>query len=310
MLITKWNLCNVVYNLDTSDQFTFDINVTDEEGNTVNLLSDSVFRTKVYSKYTSFSLPAPKFYDTVAEQWRHITTDIDEAGSMLKAIYTDWANDRKEGFYQLYKALRADYNPISNYDKHSTITTEYTGTETNTNTPTGSEKTTIDFSGTEKTINTPSGTETTTTTKSGSEESSLVKGAHLDTDEASKTTYDSDTYLGTDKNTHDIPETTDTDTLSFTDREDATTLSFDQRKDETEKSFTNRKDTTELTFTDRETTDTKSFDERKDTVTEETYGNIGTMTSQMMIESQFPLQAKDKLMDMIVSQFIHENCII
>lgn len=310
MLITKWNLCNVVYNLDTSDQFTFDINVTDEEGNTVNLLSDSVFRTKVYTKYTSFSLPTPKFYDTVAEQWRHITTDIDEAGSMLKSIYTDWVNDRKDGFYQLYKALRADYNPISNYDKHSTITTEYTGTETNTNTPTGSEKTTTDYAGTEKTTNTPSGTETTTTTKSGSEESSLVKGAHLDTDEASKTTYDSDTYLGTDKNTHDIPETTDTDTLSFTDREDATTLSFDQRKDETEKSFTNRKDTTELTFTDRETTDTKSFDERKDTVTEETYGNIGVTTSQQMIESQFPVQAKDKLMDMIVSQFIHENCII
>lgn len=310
MMITKWNLCNLLHNMDPADTFTFDINTTDAEGNTVQLLTDSFFKIKIYSKYTSFSLPAPGYFDTVANTWVNITSDINEAIDMLKAVFSTWAADRTDGFYQLYRALRADYNPISNYDKHSTITTEYTGTETNTNTPTGSEKTTIDFSGTEKTTSTPSGTETTTTTKSGSEESSLVKGAHLDTDEASKTTYDSDTYLETDKNTHDIPETTDTDTLSFTDREDATTLSFDQRKDETEKSFTNRKDTTELTFTDRETTDTKSFDERKDTVTEETYGNIGTMTSQMMIESQFPLQAKDKLMDMIVSQFIHENCII
>lgn len=310
MMITKWNLCNVIHNLDTSDQFTFDINATDEEGNTVNLLSDSVFRTKVYTKYTSFSLPAPKFYDTVAEQWVHITTDIDEAGSMLKSIYTDWVNDKKDGFYQLYKALRADYNPISNYDKHSTITTEYTGTETNTNTPTGSEKTTIEYSGTETNTNTPTGTETSTFTKEGTESVDMVKGAHLDTDESSRTTYDSDTYLGTDKSTHDTPTYTDSDTTSFEDRKDTTKLTFTDRETTDTRSFEDRKDTTELTFTDRETTDTKSFDERKDVVTEETYGNIGVTTSQQMIESQFPVQAKDKLMDMIVSQFIHENCII
>lgn len=310
MMITKWNLCNVIYNLDTSDQFTFDITVLDEEGNTVTLLTDNFFKMKVYTKYTSFSLPAPKFFDTVSETWQHITTDIDEAGSMLKSIFTSWKDDKKLGFYQLYKALRAEYDPISNYDKHSTITTEYLGTETNTNTPTGSEKTTIEYEGTETNTNAPTGTETSTVTKAGTETVDMVKGAHLDTDESSKTTYDSASYLNTDKNTHDTPTYTDSDTTSFEDRVDTTELTFTDRETTDTRSFTDRKDTTELTFTDRETTDTKSFDERKDIITEETYGNIGTTTSQMMIESQFPLQAKDKLMDMIVSQFIHENCII
>lgn len=309
-MITKWNLCNLLHNMNPADTFTFDINTTDAEGNTVQLLTDSFFKIKIYSKYTSFSLPTPGYYDTVANTWVNVTADINEAIDMLKAVFSTWAADRTDGFYQLYRALRADYNPISNYDKHSTITTEYTGTETNTNTPTGSEKTTIEYSGTETNTNTPTGTETSTFTKEGTESVDMVKGAHLDTDESSRTTYDSDTYLGTDKSTHDTPTYTDSDTTSFEDRKDTTELSFTDRETTDTRSFEDRKDTTELTFTDRETTDTKSFDERKDTVTEETYGNIGTMTSQMMIESQFPLQAKDKLMDMIVSQFIHENCII
>lgn len=310
MMRTKWNLCNLIHNMDPADTFTFDINTTDSGGNTVQLLTDSFFKTKIYSKYTSFSLPAPGFFDTEANTWINVTSDISEAIDMLKAVFTSWAADRTDGFYQLYRALRADYNPISNYDKHSTITTEYTGTETNTNTPTGSEKTTIEYEGTETNTNTPSGTETSTFTKAGSETVDMVKGAHLDTDESSKTTYDSASYLNIDKNTHDTPTYTDSDTTSFENRTDTTELTFTDRETTDIRSFTDRKDTTELTFTDRETTDTKSFTDRKDTVTEETYGNIGTTTSQQMIESQFPLQAKDKLMDMIVSQFIHENCII
>ena len=51
MMMTKWNLCNLLHNMDPADTFTFDINTTDSEGNTVQLLTDSFFKVKIYSKY-------------------------------------------------------------------------------------------------------------------------------------------------------------------------------------------------------------------------------------------------------------------
>lgn len=327
----KWNLINLIMNDDTNPPFEYSVTAQDEDGDDVELVTDSAFRLQLMTRYWNFGIITPSYYDTESEQHIEMCSNISDAVDMLHKIFTQWAEDRTPGFYKLYQALRADYDPINNYDKTSKITTEYKGTETNTNTPSGSEKSTLTksgteqhetaFTGSEKTTNTPSGTETSTITKSGSEKTDKVKGAHLDTVQNSRTTFDSDTDYDIDKTTTDIPTYTDSDTLSFTDREDSTTLSFDQRKTEDEKTFTDRKDTvtdsytnrkdeTELTFTNRKTEDVKSFTNRKDEVSEHTFGNVGVTTSQQMIESQFPLTEKDKLVSYIVNSFVHDCCVI
>lgn len=43
-----------------------------------------------------------------------------------------------ENFLKMWDALRQDYEPLNNYDKTSTITTKYKGTETNTSSASGS----------------------------------------------------------------------------------------------------------------------------------------------------------------------------
>lgn len=327
----KYNICNILINDTSSPAFDYSIKTYDEDNNEVVLISDSDFRNLLLIKYFTFNVLSPSYYDTVREEIVDLCSDLDSAIGMFKAIFTTWSADRVEGFYKLYQALRAKYDPISNYDKNSTITTTYSGTETNTNTPTGSEKETTDykgtrkneteFTGTETNTNTPTGTETTTHSKEGSEELSKVKGQHTDVDTTQRTTYDSADFYDTDKVSKDNATYTDTDTTSFEDRKDTDELTFTDRKTEDVKTFTNRKDTnTESftnrsdevtkTFTNRQTTDVKTFTNRKDEVSEHTSGNIGTTTSQMMIESQFPLTEKDSLANYIVASFVADNLMI
>lgn len=348
----RWNIINLLMNDQSNPPFEFSVTAQDEDGDDVELVSDSSFRLQLMTRYWNFNILTPSYYDTEAEQHIELCQNISDAVSMLHAIFMQWVEDRAQGFYKLYEALRAEYNPVHNYDMTMISTTDYKGSEKNTVTPSGSEKVTLTklgtekheteksgsethetaFTGTEKNTNTPSGTETRTTTKEGSEQTDMVKGAHLDTVQNSRTTFDSDTDYDTDKTTTDMPTYTDTDTLSFTDREDATTLSFDQRKTEDEKSFTDRKDTltdsftnrkdtltdsftdrkdeTETTFNQRKTEDEKTFTDRQDEINEHKFGNLGVTTSQQMISSQFPLTEMDKLQSYIINTFVHECLVI
>lgn len=61
--------------------------------------------------------------------------DTDEAAAaafknLWEKHYRDATNMKQWGF--LYRAITDNYNPTENYDRHSTITTDYSGKETNT----------------------------------------------------------------------------------------------------------------------------------------------------------------------------------
>lgn len=330
MKMKKWNICNLIYNDNSTPPFSYAVSATDSEGNPVTLVSSSEFIQLLLQKYFTFYLLTPSFYDTEGEQHIEMCPDTLSAINYLHTIFTNWVNDRANGFLKLYEALRAEYNPIENYNKHiestmenkgkETTTETPTGTETETYTPTGTETDTHTKAGTEKTTETPSGTETETTTKTGTETNTHnagVTGSH--TTVLSKTPYDSSSFLDAEKtveqpfsdnDVQSFSDRSDTKNKTFTDRKTDTELSFTNRQDTDTHSYTNRQDTTTKSFTNRKTETEKSFTNRVDEYKYHEWGNIGVTTSQQMIESQFPLTEKDNLPDYIVNLFVHENLIV
>lgn len=297
----KWNICNLIYNDNSTPPFSYAVSATDSDGNPVTLVSSSEFIQLLLQKYFTFYLLTPSFYDTEGEQHIEMCPDILSAINYLHNIFTNWVNDRANGFLKLYEALRAEYNPIENYNKHiestmenlgkektvetpsGTETDTYTpsGTETETFTPSGTETDTLTKSGTEKNTETPSGTETDTLVKTGSTTNTHNSGSngvgHVTT--LSKTPYDSSGFLDaektvespyTDNDVESFTDRTDTNTKSFTGRKTEEELSFTNRQDQTVKTFTNRQDQTVKTFTNRQDQTVKSFTNRK-TETEKTF---------------------------------------
>ena len=323
-MLKKWNSAYLLFNDNTN---SYIVSAVNDEGDTVTLVTDAAFRNIMKQKYFIFNILTPGYYDPEQRKWVDIFTTKEDAISYFKSVFDTWMADKKAGYLKLYEALRATYNPVNNYDKTIHSTMEYTGTETNTNTPTGSETETYSKAGTEKITETPTGTETNTLTKSGTETSTetptgteqVQHSIGQGTNTTSKTTFDNSTFYDTEKSVE--ASKTNTDTTSFTDRQNETELSFTDRQDvesktftnrktETETSYTNRQDTNTKTFTNRQTVDAKTFDDRVDTYDYHEYGNIGVTTSQQMITSQFPLTDLDKLQHYIVNDFVHSNLII
>lgn len=362
----KWNILNLIMNDSLND---YKIQVADADNQLVTLISSDNFKKILKQKYASFCMLSPSYFDTETQQMVELVTTRTEAIAWFYDTFSTWRVDREKGFLKLYEALRAEYDPITNYDKtiHSTmdykgaeittntptgkeinknmpsgtetITKAPTGTETVTTIPTGTETNTHAIAGTETNTNTKSGTETDVLAKTGSEAVGHSLGQKVST--VAKTTYDSQSFNDAEKTTDSAA--TDTDTTSFTDRQDTNTKSFTNRQDQDIKTYTNRQDTDTKTFTNRQdqevrtftnrqdtethtftnrqtideksfdgrqTVDNKSFSNRQDEYNYREYGNIGVTTSQQMIESQFPLTEKDKLMQYIVNLFVHENLIL
>ena len=252
------------------------------------VLSANAFLQLIRSKFFSFEFLTSFRYDADTNKRIYIDT-IDKAADELINVINVWKHEKLPAFRKLLDALRAEYDPISNYDKHSTITTEYAGTEKTEFTPTGSEKDTMDLSG----------SETDSLTRGGTESRTFDKGT--ENREHRKTTYDSASSYLTDEDkligTNGVAYT-DTETTSFTQRTDTNTKTFTNRKDENTHTFMNRKDTSE-----------RSFDDRVDTVTEHTSGNIGVTTSQQMILSQFGITDPDQIEYYCVADFVR-SCLV
>ena len=324
-MLKKWNSAYLLFYDNTN---SYAVSAVNDEGDTVTLVTDAAFRSIINQKYFIFNILAPGFYDEDLHEWQNLITTRTEAIAYFKSVFDTWMNDKKAGYLKLYEALRASYVPTDNYDKTIHSTMEYTGTETNTNIPTGSETETYTKAGTEKITETPSGTETSTLTKSGTETSTetptgteqVQHSIGQGTNTTSKTTFDSSTFFDTEKSVE--ASKTNTDTTSFTDRQNETALTFTDRHDtesktftntktETETSYTNRQDKNTKTFTDRQTVDEKTFDDRVDTYDYHEWGNIGVRSAQdLIINGQFPLTELDKLQHYIVNDFVHSNLII
>ena len=122
-----------------------------------------------------------------------------------------------ENYSRQYQIVKSVYNPVDNYAKTSIITTEHTGSETDTNIKTGSEQSEY-VNGT--ITNTNGAVEHTTTVKETVVDKSLVdKGKSIDNTGAQINT----TERGNDTRTTTYNNLTDTNEKSFTDRKDIVT---------------------------------------------------------------------------------------
>ena len=201
----KFNILDILYNeppRSPNPYIDFDITVLDDDGNSIQLISDATFKHFLRTYYFDFWLLTPSYYDTVQERHIELIEDAPEAAQYLGYSFNQWKEDRKHGFLRLYEALMAKYNPINNYDKtiHSTMQNK--------------------------------GTEQNELTKIGSEKDTFVKGAETTT--LSKTAYDSNTYLPNTKS-EDLTYT-DTNTKKYSadndTRKDTNVKSFTNRVDE------------------------------------------------------------------------------
>ena len=252
------------------------------------ILSSNAFMQLIRTKFFDFEFVTSYTFNPDTGKREYIETMDDASDELINAINI-WKHDKLPAFRKLFDALRADYNPISNYDKVSTITTEYQGKEKTEFTPTGTESDTLSMSG----------TESDTLTKSGTENRTFSKGE--EDRQHFRTPYDSGTALLTEED-----KLTGTDGVAY---EDSDTLGFTNRQDTNTKSFQNRQDTNTHSFTNRKDTSERSFTNRQDVVTEHTSGNIGVTTSQQMLLSQFGITDADSMEYYCVSDFVRSCCI-
>ena len=137
--------------------------------------------------------------------------------SVVDTLITSLFYLNAENYSRQYQIVKSVYNPVDNYAKNSIITTEHTGTETDTNIKSGSEKSEY-INGT--ITNTNGAVEHTTTVKETVVDKSLVdKGKSIDNTGAQINT----TERGNDTRTTTYNNLTDSNEKSFTDRKDIVT---------------------------------------------------------------------------------------
>lgn len=247
-----------------------------DELNLLSMLSETYFQ-KNFGKRK-----LPKDYALICEHWQEYGFEsFDAAVSEMQYSIDYFIYTRMPDWVRSMNAMFAEYDPISDYNRHEegSNTLTYTGSETDTKA--GSEE--MAKTGSEELAKT--GTETMA--KSGSEINTPA-GAETVTTQNNMNGYNSSTSVPASDST--ITTEFDegrSDTLSFDERED--TLSFEQRKDTT--SFNNRKDT--LTFNQR--TDTHSFTDRADTQEWESDINGNNGETQKLILSELQLRRENLL---------------
>lgn len=235
-----------------------------------------------------------------------------------------WSKRRLPLWNRYKAAIEAEYNPIENYNRYEVTTLSKTGTidRDGTNSDVGSGSDSTVRSGSEELAKTGSEemakTGSETSTRNGEDEltySGTKTTNRDDTTTQEVSAFNSPGYDPDRRETLDGEEvesfTNRKDTRTYTDLEDE--LSYNNRKDTT--TFTNRKDTTTYNnITDQTTyggTTTHNIDESQtfnttDSTTSTISGNIGTMTSQQMLEQEFEIIKKLDLIDYIATDWHQE----
>lgn len=371
----KWNLTNLLYNMDTSE-VDLSFNTTLEDGTEITLYDGQQFVNKVVYKYTSWCMGSPGFFDTEGKTWIDVCDDIEKAIQMFIDMYTLWQNDKRNGFTKLYEALVSKYNPIWNVDgvTGTIYEDEHTGTDTNAKTGDDTSK----LSGTDATassgsdINTLSGRDVDTlsgtdTNRLSGTDSTLHSGTitnakNVTKDDTTRTGSKTLQKVGPETTSHGVftfdddsgakPSTVDelrygigngdprTDTETYNSVKDSHlyTDSNTQTNNNTDATTFGKQDATTYGKIDtmqygkvdtlqHGKTDTTTYGKQDkmtynstNTETRDLYdkhiemqirqGNIGVTKTQELIESQIDLTARDSLIDYMIADFIHTNCIL
>lgn len=195
-------------------------------------------------------------------------------GTQLNIINESFLSQRYTALKQLYKLESVDFNPVYNYDRHSTIT----------DIRTGSEQTERSKEGSEISEHTDASYSDVTTVDMGQRERNTedAKGARreqadiTDTKTHQDTSYDTNLVNSDTSIVKDIKASnavTDTTTEISKPIQDLTTFEGGERVHTDKQSFDARRDV-----------DVTTFNSVTDTHTEHTEGNIGVTTSTAMMK--------------------------
>lgn len=244
------------------------------------VLSTGAFRQILRERYADFSFLTSFEYDYKTGKRKYYST-MEEAAIKFMDTIRVWKHDKQDPLTKLLFALRKDYDPVENYDKRSEIETEFKGSEVDKFTPSGSVKSELK--------------------REGAELHTMERGAQTVTD--SKTTYDSSNFNDTDRTSANAYTDKNVDKYGVdangnnSPRKDTTTTSFEE----------NRNDKNWKRYGYDES---GNADARKNITKEHTHGNIGVVTNQQMVQSQFPLESFDEIEHYAVNEFVHKYLVL
>lgn len=205
----------------------------------------------------------------------------------------EWAMSNYHVINREYEVMVAEYDPLSNYDKKSTITTTKNGQEIIDNTIKGNKIEELQKIGLEKNQNTKKGYDQIDYTKDGEEittdssDTSIVRVV-----EKENSPYDMNTYEENEKTTETENPYRKESNLSYVGRVDSEKHSYsNDYSNDTVTSYEDRKDVSTSKYSDDYSNkNTTSFIDRNDVVEERTYGNIGVTTSTQMARDEMSLR--------------------
>lgn len=205
----------------------------------------------------------------------------------------EWAMSNYHVINKEYEVMAAEYDPLSNYDKKSTITTTKNGKEIVDNTITGNKIEELQKIGLEKNKNTKKGYDQIDYTKDGEEittessDTSIVRVV-----EKENSPYDMNSYEENEKTTETENPYRKESNLSYVGRVDSEKHSYsNDYSNDTITSYEDRKDVSTSKYSDDYSNkNTTSFVDRNDVIEERTYGNIGVTTSTQMAKDEMSLR--------------------
>lgn len=205
----------------------------------------------------------------------------------------EWAMSNYHVINREYEVMVAEYDPLSNYDKKSTITTTKNGQEIVDNTIKGNKIEELQKIGLEKNKNTKKGYDQIDYTKDGEEittdssDTSIVRVV-----EKENSPYDMNSYEENEKTTETEKPYRKESNLSYVGRVDSEKHSYsNDYSNDTITSYEDRKDVSTSKYSDDYSNkNTTSFIDRNDVVEERTYGNIGVTTTTQMAKDEMALR--------------------
>ena len=249
------------------------------------------------------------------------------APTVMKTMIGIWSRKELPYWQRVYNASLLEYDPIENYHRTETETVEDSRAETHS----GSDQTQHSISGSQTTDTDTTlsnggsdrlartGTETTaaggTDTASGTSTGSEEKGGQ-DVSTVQVNGFDNGPWTDRDKTTTEYGQTSDTDaSFSNTNTYGRTDTTTHNTTDTTTYGKTET-GTEDSTVTSTETgTETMTHGEKIDHAGEssrtlESYGNIGTMTSQDMLTQELEVAKIINVIPIIVDSFKNRFCLL
>ena len=250
-------------------------------------------------------------------------------GRLASIIFSKYHENWERAWY----ALSIEYNPIHNYDRNESITTEriyendnnntLKNTKThnlsvdNTGTITDSDKLTRTGTDTTHIVNDEDKTGSDILTKSGKETSTDTKnGSMIESNEIAG--YNSSSYSNDSKKTTSYNNYKDTNELSYTTRTDKQdyntnvntvndeTVTHNTTDTDNKTTTNNLKEETTGTISDNGTNNNHENGSESTTVTTKNNGNIGVTTTQQMLQSEIEFRAVTNFFNDIVYKNIDE----